>query len=177
MARSDKPRPRDLDPERLAQIDLVILDCDGVLTDGRVWVDASGNETKAFSVIDGQGLVMVREEGVRLAMVTTDRSGIPLARATKLGFEFIRTHIEDKRTTVRQILAESGVSPERAIFMGDDLPDLPAFEEVGLAVAPSTARPEVVAAAEAVTVGEAGAGAVRELCDAIRAARAMHRRQ
>lgn len=172
METSPKPRPSELSARRLAAIELVILDSDGVLTDGRVWVDAQGNETKAYSVIDGHGLALIRELGVRLALVSTDRSGIPRARATKLRFEFIHTGALDKRAKVREILADSGVAAEHTLFMGDDLPDLQAFEEVGLCVAPSSARPEVAAAAEAITGAPGGAGAVRELCDAIRAARA-----
>ncbi|MBH25658.1 MAG: 3-deoxy-D-manno-octulosonate 8-phosphate phosphatase [Myxococcales bacterium] len=160
-----------LDPARLARLELLIVDCDGVMTDGRVWLDASGRETKAFSVIDGHGLWMLREDGVRLGMITRDRSGIPAVRARKLQFDIIHTAIDHKGACVRAMLSEQGLDADVVGYMGDDIPDLEAFAEVGLRVAPASARPEVLRAADAVTDASGGHGAVRELCDAVLAAR------
>ena len=160
-----------LDLRRLAAVELIFLDCDGVLTDGRVWVDSKGNETKAFSVIDGHGLWMIKDAGVRLALVTRDRSGIPRARASKLRFDFIETGVDDKARRVAAILGEVGLAADEAAYIGDDVPDLEAFELVGLTIAPSTARPEIVAVADVITAAPGGAGAVREVCDAILRAR------
>ncbi len=161
----------ELDPSRLRGIKMMVFDCDGVLTDGRVWLDAQGNEVKAFSVIDGHGLAMLRESGVVLAMVSRDMSEIPRRRAEKLRFEEIHHGIMDKKDKILEVMARRNLVPEEVGFMGDDVPDLVAFEEVGLRLAPATARPEVIAAADAVTVAPAGGGAVREVCDAFLAAR------
>ena len=174
MKPSPTPRPTvsDLDPGRLARLDVLFMDCDGVLTDGRVWLDELGQQSKAFSIIDGYGLVMLREAGVQLVLVTRDPSPIPRLRAARLCFHQVHQDVRDKGLTVRAVLASLGLAPEAAAFVGDDLPDLDAFEAVGLAIAPATARPAVKAAADAVTEADAGHGAVRELCDAILAARA-----
>ncbi len=159
-----------IDPQELAALQCVFFDCDGVMTDGRVWVDASGHETKAFSVIDGHGVWMLRGAGVKVGLITRDRSGIPAVRARKLQFDVIHGSIDDKGSCVRAILVELGLSRADVGYMGDDIPDLGAFEEVGLRLAPYTARPEVIAASDGVTVAPGGQGAVREVCDAIIAA-------
>ncbi|MEO1272415.1 MAG: hypothetical protein AAFX99_30320, partial [Myxococcota bacterium] len=108
-----------LDPERMRRLNWMIFDCDGVLTDGRVWLDASGRETKAFSVIDGHGLWMLRNAGVRLGMITRDRSGIPAVRARKLQFDLIHTSIDDKGGCMRAILAQEGLSANEVGYMGE----------------------------------------------------------
>ena len=166
-----KPAPFELPEEILSRIELLLMDCDGVLTDGRVWVDDSGAQHKAFSVIDGYGLVMLREAGVTLALVTRDPSAIPRHRAEKLGFHHVFGDVTEKGACVRRLLRELGLSSEEAAFVGDDLPDLEAFAEVGLALAPSSARPEVLVEADVVTVAGGGRGAIREICDAILRAR------
>lgn len=165
------PAPQAISAARLRQLALVFFDCDGVLTDGRVWVDAQGQETKAFSVIDGHGLAILRESGVQIGMITRAPQGITTARAQKLRFDIIRTGITDKATAVREILAERHLTPDQVAFVGDDLHDLGAFAEVGLRIAPATARPQVIARADAVTKAPGGAGAAREICDAIVTAR------
>ena len=161
----------ELSEARLRRLKLMIFDCDGVMTDGRVWVDASGTETKAFSVIDGHGIWLLRGSGVKVGMITRDRSGIPAVRAEKLKFDIIHSAIEDKGSCARRLMATHGLNPEEVGYMGDDLPDLEAFVEVGLKLAPASARPEVVEAADAVTKADGGHGAVREVCDVIIAAR------
>ena len=159
-------RLSELDPARL-RVKLMIFDCDGVLTDGRVWLDASGRETKAFSVIDGHGVWMLRGAGVKVGMITRDRSGIPAVRAKKLKFDIIHSSIDDKGSCAREVLERCGLVASEVGYMGDDIPDLEAFAEVGLSLAPSSARPEVLRDADAVTVAPGGHGAVREVCDAI----------
>ncbi len=156
---------------RLASISLIFFDCDGVLTDGRIWVDAQGNESKAFSVVDGHGVAMLREAGVLVGLITRSPEGIPTARARKLRFDLIRTGVMDKAAAVRDILAERGIPAAEVAFMGDDLPDLAAFDLVGLTIAPPTARPQVLARAQATTRALPGHGAVREVCDALIVAR------
>lgn len=163
-----RPIPvRELDPERLRGIAVMFFDCDGVLTDGRVWVDADGTERKAFSVVDGHGVAMLRESGVKVAMLTRSPAGIPNARAGKLNFDVIRTGVMTKVSGLHEVLSELGVEPANAAFMGDDLPDIGPMRAVGLSVTVPTGRPEVMAVADAVTHAPAGSGAVREVCDAI----------
>lgn len=160
-----------LDPERLNRLALIFFDCDGVMTDGRVWVDAEGNEEKAFSVIDGHGIAMLREVGVKVGMITRSPRGIPTARARKLLFDIVHTGIQDKGAEVARLREELALDRDQIAFMGDDLPDLSAFAQVGLTIAPSNARPQVKAKATATTRAHGGHGAVREVCDAIIKAR------
>ncbi len=168
------PNIHDLPPQKLANITLVFFDCDGVLTDGRVWVDAQGNETKAFSVVDGHGIAMLRESGVKVGMITRSPSGISTARAQKLNFDLVHTSVANKAARLLQICQTSQLDPMQCAYMGDDLPDLSAFAQVGLRIAPGSARPQVQAAADALTHAPGGNGAVREVCDAIVHARLVH---
>lgn len=157
----------ELDWERLRAVRVLFLDCDGVMTDGRVWVDADGREHKAFSVVDGHGVAMLREAGVRVAMLTRSPAGIPNARAAKLQFDVIRTGVMDKAAGFSEVLDALGVGVGESAYMGDDLPDIGPMRRAGLSITVPTARPEVLDLADAVTRAQAGTGAVREVCDAI----------
>jgi 3-deoxy-D-manno-octulosonate 8-phosphate phosphatase (KDO 8-P phosphatase) len=161
-------------PSRLARIELLALDVDGVLTDGRVLVGADGVERKLFSVIDGHGIVLVREAGVEVALVTRESSGIALARARKLGVRCVEGAM-DKRAVLRELREELGLSRPEVAYVGDDLPDLEAFAEAGVRIAVATARPEVRRSADWVTRAPGGGGAVREVCDRLLDARARRR--
>jgi 3-deoxy-D-manno-octulosonate 8-phosphate phosphatase (KDO 8-P phosphatase) len=160
-----------LPPAQLALIDLLVLDCDGVLTDGTVWVDALGHESKRFSVIDGHGLAMLHEAGLQLAMITRSPEGIATARAHKLRFQHIHTAILDKGACLASLLQHLQLPSARCAYMGDDLPDLAAYAHAGLTIAPPTARPQLLHAAHARTAALPGHGAVREVCDALLTAR------
>jgi 3-deoxy-D-manno-octulosonate 8-phosphate phosphatase (KDO 8-P phosphatase) len=149
---------------------LLCLDVDGVLTDGRVLLSPDGVEQKTFSVIDGHGIVMLREAGVDVCLVTREASGIAAARARKLRIRCIEGVLQ-KGAVVRELRDELRVARSDAAFMGDDLPDLDAFEEVGLRISVPGARPEVRRAAHWSTRAPGGHGAVREVCDALLAAR------
>lgn len=166
-APGDRPWIDQIPQNTLARIEVMFFDCDGVMTDGRVWTDAEGKERKAFSVIDGHGMAMLRESGVRLGMITRSPKGISTARATKLHFDILKTSVLDKSACLRKTMEELGLAPHQCGFMGDDLPDLGAFEHVHLKIAPSSARPQVLHKASAHTRAKAGHGAVREVCDAI----------
>ena len=148
------------------------LDCfvvDGTLTDGRLFFDSEGRELKAFHVHDGQGLVLLRQVGIEVALITARHSEVARRRAEELG---VRAHIgvKDKLACVRELCAELGIGLEAVCFMGDDLPALPAMRAVGLSVAPANAHAFTASQAELRTYAGAGAGAARELCDLLIAA-------
>jgi len=151
-------------------IKIVFVDVDGTLTDGGMYFTAEGLAMKRFCVKDGLGLVRLQEAGVEVVIVSADDSPITVARARKLGVGQVILGCRDKAAEVREMLAERGLSPREACYIGDDLTDLPAFAEVGHAAAPADAVPEVLAAAEYVSRARGGQGAVREICDLLRAA-------
>jgi 3-deoxy-D-manno-octulosonate 8-phosphate phosphatase (KDO 8-P phosphatase) len=157
---------------RLATVRALILDVDGVLTDGGLYYTESGEEMKRFDVRDGQGLVLLREAGVLVALVTRKTSQIVTRRAAALGITEVHQDVRDKRAMVEALLARHDIAPAAACFVGDDVNDLPAMSYVGLAAAPADAVPRVRAAAALVTRAPAGHGAVRELCDQLLSARA-----
>jgi 3-deoxy-D-manno-octulosonate 8-phosphate phosphatase (KDO 8-P phosphatase) len=156
---------------RLATVRALILDVDGVLTDGGLYYAEGGEEMKRFDVRDGQGLVLLREAGVLVALVTRKTSQIVTRRAAALGITEVHQDVKDKRAMVETLLARHGIAPAAACFVGDDVNDLPAMSYVGLAAAPSDAVPQVRAAAALITRAPAGHGAVRELCDRLLSAR------
>jgi len=153
--------------ERLAKIDLLLLDVDGVMTDGKIHIDDRGVETKAFDVTDGHGLKMLQRIGVVVGIVTGRESAVVLHRAKELGIEEVRQGAKDKLAVVRDILARRGLAPERVAFMGDDIVDLPVMLQVGLAATVPGAASYVRERAQWIAARPGGAGAVRELCEAI----------
>ncbi|MGI9306805.1 MAG: KdsC family phosphatase [Gammaproteobacteria bacterium] len=157
---------------RAARVRILFLDVDGVLTDGRLYCFSQG-AARAFHTLDGFGVRRLIQSGVQVALVSAaaDEGDIH-RRGRQLGILRIHTSVDDKLAVVRRILEDESLAPETAAYMGDDLPDLPAMQYSGFAVAPKTAAPEVLAAAHWIPDLPAGAGAVRELCDKIAAARA-----
>jgi 3-deoxy-D-manno-octulosonate 8-phosphate phosphatase (KDO 8-P phosphatase) len=154
---------------RAGNIRLACFDVDGTLTDGRLFFDSEGRELKAFHVHDGQGLVLLRQVGIEVALITARNSEVARRRAEEL---HLRAHIgvKDKLACVRELCAELGIGLDAVCFMGDDLPDLPAMRAVGLSVAPADAHAFTGSQAELRTSANAGAGAARELCDLLIAA-------
>lgn len=149
-----------------ATVAAVLCDVDGVLTTGQLLYDAAGGVAKAFGTRDGHGLVQLREAGVRVAWVTGRADAAMRTRADSLGVDVLTVqHPEPKAPLVRRWLAAAGIDPAQAVFIGDDLPDLGAFAEVGWPVAPRDAHPRVRRAARRVTRRRGGEGAVRELAD------------
>jgi len=151
-------------------VKILLLDVDGTLTDGGMYFDASGLALKRFDVKDGLGLVLLQRAGVEVVLISADNSPITTARACKLGIEQVELGCKDKAAAVRDILQTRGITPEQACYMGDDLTDLEALAEVRHGVAPADAVAEIKAAAEYVTEASGGHGAVREVCDLLRAA-------
>ena len=157
------PIPDDL-RQRASQIKLACFDVDGTLTDGRLFFDEQGRESKAFHVLDGQGLVLLRRCGIEVALITARNSLVAQARGRDLGVQtFI--HAKDKLAQVQQLCAQMQITLEQVAFMGDDLPDLSVLREVGLAVAPANAHHWVSASVHWQTQARGGEGAARELCD------------
>lgn len=158
-------------PFRGTQPQLLILDVDGVLTANHIWLDGTGTEWKCFFVPDGTGLKLIQLAGVKTALLSGRKSEVVHRRAEEMGIDWHQSGIHDKETAVRQICDELEVDAANAVYVGDDLIDIPAMRIVGLPVAVANAQPDVVEAACAVTTVGGGEGAVREVCEWILKAR------
>ncbi len=148
-----------------ARVRLIVLDCDGVLTDGRLYYGAQGEAFKAFDARDGLGLVLARAGGLKLALLTGRDSAAAARRAADLRFHAVKLGRFDKQRALREILEELGVEPADVLYMGDDLIDVPALAIVGAPVAVPDAPADVRERCLHVTAARGGAGAVREICD------------
>jgi 3-deoxy-D-manno-octulosonate 8-phosphate phosphatase (KDO 8-P phosphatase) len=153
--------------ERAARVRLVIMDCDGVLTDGRAIYISSGDEALAFNVKDGTGIKYLQRAGLKTAILSGRDVEAVRARAQTLGIKEVVQGAKVKIDAYEQILAHAGLADEAVAYIGDDLPDLPVMRRVGLAAAVADAVPEVTAAAHLVTERRGGDGAVRELAEFI----------
>ena len=156
---------------RWSAVRALVTDVDGVLTDGGLYYAESGDELKRFDVRDGQGLVLLREAGLHVAIVTRKQSTIVTRRARDLGITEVHQNVTDKAAAVRDLLARHAIAPRDAAYVGDDLGDLPALRAVGLPIAVKEAVPEVRRAAHYVTKAGGGHGALREITTLILAAR------
>jgi 3-deoxy-D-manno-octulosonate 8-phosphate phosphatase (KDO 8-P phosphatase) len=152
---------------RARRVRLLVLDVDGVLTDGRMVISERGDELKFFHTHDGMGINIARRSGLIVALVTGEKSPIAQARGAKLGVEDVVLGARRKGETLVELMTKHGVRADEVAFMGDDLLDLPALARAGLAVAPANAVPEVRALAHVVTRAGGGAGAVRECVEMI----------
>ena len=152
---------------KLANIKLLALDVDGVLTDGSINIGNEGELFKAFNAKDGMGISCAIRSGIQIAIVTGRKSGIIHNRAQELGITLLREGVKDKYKEMQLLASELGLSSQQIAYMGDDLNDLPAFRAVGTAFAPDDAVGEVKAAADFVTAASGGHGAVREAIERI----------
>jgi len=148
--------------DRCAAVELLVLDVDGVLTDGGIYVDDNGVETKKFHVRDGAGIVYWRRLGKRVAIISGRSCRAVDHRAAELGIERLYQGRLDKRPALEELLALEGLSAHQSCFVGDDLADIPALKFAGVAVTVADAVPEVKAVAHHVTERPGGRGAVRE---------------
>jgi 3-deoxy-D-manno-octulosonate 8-phosphate phosphatase (KDO 8-P phosphatase) len=146
---------------------LLVLDVDGVLTDGTFWFHGDGEETKAFHSADGLGLRLLMSAGVKVAFLTGRASRAVDRRASELEIDEVLSGRRDKREALEELCGRMGVGLEEVAFMGDDLVDLPAMRASGFAAAPADARPEIRDAAQWVAPSPGGRGAVRDLCEHI----------
>jgi 3-deoxy-D-manno-octulosonate 8-phosphate phosphatase (KDO 8-P phosphatase) len=146
-------------------IKLLLLDCDGVLTDGRLYFSAGGEELKVFDVQDGLGIVSWIREGNMVGIISGRESEIVDQRAEELGIQIVRQRVNNKVETAREIWAETGIKPQETAFIGDDIPDIELIREAEVGIAVANAVEEVKAAADQITSKEGGRGAVREAID------------
>lgn len=150
-----------------SKIELLVLDVDGVLTDGGIVLSPSGEETKVFNVRDGAGMKYWRRAGRKLAIITGRASPAVVCRAKDLDVDTVRLGAKMKLPAYREVLAELGVSEDRVAVVGDDLPDLPLFRHCAFGVAVADAVEELRQAASYVTKAPGGRGAVREVIELI----------
>lgn len=144
------------------RIRALVFDVDGVLTDGSVYISASGEETKRFSIVDGPAFHWCRLMGYEVALLSGRQSGATSRRAAELGIVSVYQGVRDKARQVAAWAAENGLRMDEILYMGDDHIDLPVFEVTGISVAPANAAPEVRERATHVTRRKGGDGAVRE---------------
>lgn len=153
--------------EKAKNISLLIFDVDGVLTDGGLILGENGNEYKIFYVQDGQGLVMLKESGCQIAVITARSSRIVSERMASLGIEYVFQGQNDKGKAVRDLMKKLGKNSDNTAYVGDDFIDLPAMQQVGLSIAVADAHPVVQKHADWVTNARGGRGAAREVCEFI----------
>ena len=150
---------------RAARVKLLVLDVDGVLTDGRIIMDHEGREIKAFDVRDGHGIKFLREAGIEVAMLTGRSSPVVQRRADDLGIPWVRQGVNDKVRAYQEIAREVGIGEEETCFVGDDLVDIPLLKRVGIPIVVADGAQEAKQFARYVTQAPGGRGAVREVCD------------
>ncbi len=142
-----------------------IFDVDGVLTDGRLFISEAGETLKAFHVLDGQGLKLLRLAGIEPLVITGRDSAALRRRMADLGIQHVLYGVADKLAAAQDLLDSLGVTWPEVAVIGDDWPDLPLLARAGLACAPPNAHAEVLALAQHVTSARGGEGAAREFCD------------
>jgi 3-deoxy-D-manno-octulosonate 8-phosphate phosphatase (KDO 8-P phosphatase) len=162
----NKPETSDVNA-RASRIKLLLMDCDGVLTDGRLWLMTDGDEQKAFHARDGQGISLCHHAGLKTGIISGRTSSAVERRAQDLKMSYVRQYAKDKIKAFDEILAKAGVSADECAYIGDDVADIPVMERVALAVAVADAVEETKQAAHYVTELKGGQGAVREVCDLI----------
>jgi len=153
--------------ERARRIRLLILDCDGVLTDGRIILLPGGDETKAFDVKDGHAMVMAQRAGLRIAIISGRKSSVVRTRAEELGVAHLHEMAWVKSEPYEKTLAEEGLIDAQVCYVGDDVVDVPLLRRAGLAVAVADAVEEAKAHSHIVTKNRGGRGAVREVIELI----------
>jgi 3-deoxy-D-manno-octulosonate 8-phosphate phosphatase (KDO 8-P phosphatase) len=158
---------------RLKNIKLLLLDVDGVLTDGGILYNDNGTETKVFDVKDGLGIKLLMEAGIHPVIITGRRSKALFKRCKELGIDLIYDGITDKTDAFNCVLEKTGVSAEEVACMGDDLPDLAVMKRSGLSIAVADAHVSLRENADIITSAKGGHGAVREACEAILKAKGL----
>lgn len=161
--------------KRAAAVRLLVLDVDGVLTDGRLYFDNSGVETKAFNTRDGLGIKALQQSGIEVAVITGRESEIVSQRMSQLKIEHVYQGREDKLNAFRQLLEVTGFEASEVCFAGDDWIDLPVLLRAGLAVTVADADEHVKQHVHWITQRKGGEGAVREICNLLLSAQGKDR--
>lgn len=157
--------------EKAREVKLLILDVDGVMTDGSIVYNDRGEESKSFNVRDGHGMKLLQRGGVDCALITARTSEVVLHRARNLGIELVYQGAFDKLKAYEDILKKTGLAPNQTAYVGDDVIDLPILKRAGFSVAVSDAVTEVKERVDYVTEAQGGRGAVREVVEIILKAR------
>lgn len=158
---------------RVEKVKLLVLDVDGVLTDGRLYYHDDGTESKAFDVRDGHGIKLAQRAGIEVALISGRNSPCVEKRAADLGITEVVQGPKDKVPVFERLLAKKGLGPEQAAFVGDDLVDLPVMRRAGLAVTVADGSEHLFEAAHYVTLAPGGKGAVREVIELILATQGL----
>jgi 3-deoxy-D-manno-octulosonate 8-phosphate phosphatase (KDO 8-P phosphatase) len=166
----DKP-PARLTTRLALRLELLVLDVDGVLTDGGLWFGPRGEALKRFNVRDGHGIKLIAADGIQVAVISGRRSAAVTARCRELGIKLVVQGTSDKSRALDQLLKKLSLLESQVACIGDDTPDIPLFVRVGFAVAVRDAHPLAARVAHCRTTLPGGHGAVREVCDWLLAAR------
>lgn len=151
--------------EKAARIRLIALDVDGIMSDGKLYFSAQGDELKAFNILDGLGLKQLMSAGITVAVITGRQSPLTEKRMRDLGIPHLMQGREDKRVALQELVSTMNLPPEAIAYMGDDLPDLPAIRFAGLGITVPNGYWLVREHADYCTQAAGGSGAVREACD------------
>lgn len=160
--------------EQARHLKALVLDVDGILSDGFVHLTNTGDEIKSFDIRDGLGMKLLQKAGMKVIIITGRSSNIVQKRMTDLGVDLIFQGREDKGTALREACAQLGIDPQECLYMGDDWPDLSAFAIAGMQVTVPNGHIEVRRRAQLVTQAMGGRGAVREVCDMLLNAKAVY---
>lgn len=153
--------------EKLKKIKILILDVDGVLTDGKIVMDYKGRELKNFDVRDGHGLILLQRYCIKVVLLTGRKSDVVISRARDLGITEVYQRALNKKEIFEKILHKHNISAEAAAFLGDDIVDIPVLKRVGFSAAVADALDVVKKSVDYVTKSDGGQGAVREVCELI----------
>ena len=151
--------------EKASDIRMLILDVDGVMTDGSIIMDQHGDELKAFNVRDGHGIKMLQRSGIQVGIITGRNSAVVTARAHDLGIEFVIQGCLNKAEGLQQMERQSGISAKQCAMMGDDVLDLPPMYQCGLSLAPADAHHAVLSYVDWVSDCAGGRGAIRQAAE------------
>lgn len=160
--------------EHACHMQALVLDVDGILSDGFITLTNSGDEIKSFDIRDGLGMKLVQQAGMKVIIITGRQSHIVNKRMTDLGVDLIFQGREDKGVALREACAQLNIFPEDCLYMGDDWPDLSAFSIAGMSVTVPNGHVEVRRRADLVTQAMGGRGAVREVCDMLLTAKGVY---
>lgn len=153
--------------EKLKAIKILILDVDGVMTDGRIIMDSKGDEIKNFNVRDGHGIKILQRFGIKVAILTGRQSKVVEHRAKDLEIDDVYQKVFNKKEIFQKILKKHKLSADAAAFMGDDIVDIPVLKSVGFSAAVADAVDVVKKSVDYITNNKGGYGAVREVCELI----------
>ena len=153
--------------DQCQQIQCILSDVDGVLTDGGILFNNEGIETKSFHIRDGLGIKLWQRAGYQFGILTARTSHIVKVRSAELGIKIVRQGFEEKLPIAQQIMSELKIEPAQVCYIGDDLTDLPVMRHVGWSVAVADAVPEIREHADQITTAPGGQGAVRELIETL----------